>query len=68
LGWLRISVSASVNASERCSGGDGRLVGDLAAHDAEAFDERHPVRVVAGVVGGVQQQGADRVVCQQQSS
>lgn len=68
LGWWRISASVSARASERCSGGDGRLVGDLAARDAEAFDEGHAVGVVAGRVGGVQEQGTDGVVGQQQSS
>ena len=49
------------------SGGKGALVGDGLAGDPERGDEADPVRVVAGVLGGVGHQGADCVVTAQVS-
>src|SRR6266536_904292 len=54
-------------ASSRCSGGNGRLVGDLAADHAKAAYEREAVGVVAGLVGGLADQRPDGVVGQQQT-
>ena len=51
----------------RCSGGEGRLVGDLAAGDANGAGERKPVGVVACFVGRLAHQFPDSVVRQEQS-
>src|SRR5665647_114057 len=47
------------------SGGKSALLGDGPAGDAKGGYERHAVWVVAGVLGGVEHQGADRVVTAQ---
>src|SRR5674476_1684796 len=47
------------------SGGKSALLGDRPAGDAQCGDERDTVRVAAGGLGGVQHQGADRVVTAQ---
>ena len=57
-----ISALASVMAVARCSGGKGRLVGDLAADDSERGDERDPVRVELFSFGGSVDEGPDREV------
>src|SRR5665647_1520503 len=49
------------------SGGKSALLGDGPAGDAQCGDERDTVRVAAGVVGGVEHQGADREVAAQVS-
>src|SRR5450756_2778616 len=47
------------------SGGKSALLGDGSPGDAQRSDERDSVRVAGGVVGGVEHQGADRVVAAQ---
>lgn len=60
-----ISAVASVMAVARCSGGKGRLVGDLAADHAKRGDEGDPVRVELFFLGGSVDEGADREVDEQ---
>ena len=47
------------------SGGKSAQPGDGPAGDAKGCDERHTVRVAAGVVGGVEHQAADLIVAAQ---
>ena len=47
------------------SGGKSALLGDGPAGDAQCGDERDTVGVAAGGLGGVEHQGADRVVAAQ---
>ena len=49
------------------SGGKSRLVGDLAADDVEGSQERKPVGVKFGSVGGFGHQLSDGVVREQKS-
>ncbi len=56
-----ISEAASERAAARCSGGKGRLVGDLAADYPQGADERDPVWVEAGGFGHLVDQGSDGV-------
>lgn len=56
-----ISEVASVRADARCSGGKGRLVGDLAADHSQGADERDPVWVEVGGLGHLVDQGSDGV-------
>ena len=68
---LRRAISRRRKVSQRCSAalssGKSALVRHGLAGDPERGDEADPVRVVAGVVGGVGHQGADRVVAAQVS-
>jgi len=51
----------------RASGGKGALLGDGAPRDPQRGDERDAVGIMAGVLGGVEHQRADRVVAAQVS-
>ena len=62
-----ISAIVSVMAAARCSGGKGRLVGDLTADHSQRADERDPVWVEVGGLGHLVDQGSDGVVDQQVS-
>ena len=51
-GLSAISSTASRAAFASLRGGKSRLPGNLAADNAECADERHPVGVELGLVGG----------------
>src|SRR4051794_1471320 len=61
--WARVVVTARASLP----GGKCRLVGDLAAHDAQRADERDPVGVVVAFAGGLVHQRSDRVVDEQEA-
>ena len=54
------------SAVRRCLGGKVRLVGDLAADNAEGSDEGEPVWVDVGFVRGPAHEGSDTVVGEQE--
>ena len=60
-----ISAVVSMMAAANCSGGKGRLVGDLAADHSDRANERDPVWVEFFWFGGRVDQGSDGVVDQQ---
>src|SRR5665647_3790161 len=57
-----ISAVVSMMAAANCSGGKGRLVGDLAADHSDRAHERDPVWVEFFGFGGSIDQGSDGVV------
>ena len=57
-----ISRVVSMMAAAICSGGKGRLVGDLAADHSDRANERDPVWVEFFGFGGSVDQGSDGVV------
>src|SRR5215204_954896 len=61
-----ISVIASRVDLWSAEGGNGRLFEDLAADDVDCSGEGVPVGVGAQVVGGLGDEGADRVLGDQQ--
>jgi len=52
LGLSRISSIASRVAAASRRGGKSRLTGNLAADNPEGADERHPVGIKIGLIGG----------------
>jgi hypothetical protein len=65
--WRWISARARVSVRASREGGNGRLGGDLAAHQAQGAGEGDPVGVDAFAQGCLVHEGADGVVDQQEA-